>query len=882
MLHIHKILVVDDQKSIHEDLRLYLDEREFRIFSATSGAQALDLIEKKEFDIILLNVTLPDIDGIAVLTRLKQQQPDVEIVIVTDKATLETARQALKYGVSMYEVKPAEVDNLAATIRQLAEKRALSIENSRLAELARRELRKRERAEEEQDDYRASIEPALDAVQDVFFFIDKNGRFLRWNTALNKVTHYSDAEIVKMGPLDFFVEEDRPFIQEAIEEIYTTGTAVVEARILSKNGDISFYDLSGTAVKDNSGRTVGLSGVGRDITRRMDAEENLRKSKNLLQGVFDAVDEAIFILDAEDRRIVSCNRAIKRIFGYEPGEIEGSSIGILHQSDESYESFRKDVFNALDRNGVFRGGYFLRRRDGSVFPSEHTVTELRDEEGTRTGVVSLIRDVSERFRAEEKLRRSEKSLAEAQRIAHIGNWDWDIRTSELFWSDEVFRIFGFSPQEFEITYDAFIERVYTEDVEHVKAAIDRALKGKEDYHIEHRILRDDGQLRHLEEHGEVIFDSESGEPVRMIGVVQDISEKKQVEEDRVRLVAAVESAEDAIVITGPQCTIHYVNPAWERLTGYAEDEVIGENIHRLPEESMHLEIEEEIHNTLAREGIWKGQLTSKNREGNSYLEDRTISPVYGNDGEIINYVHIIRNITDKKRLESIAEAVSSSNNIGQIFSGIRHEIGNPVNSCKMTLSMIQSNIEKYPKPAIQEYLQRVLEELGRVEFLLQSIKSYSMFERLTLKNIELSDFIEQFLSLVRTEQEHKGIRIETRMEQGIGCCTADPRALQQVMINLFSNASDACEGRQEAVISISVNSEGDNVRICIRDNGCGMTEEEMKYLFRPFYTTKKKGTGLGMVIARKLLAKMNGSLRMNSIKGKGSTAEVILPGGSIE
>jgi PAS domain S-box-containing protein len=130
-------------------------------------------------------------------------------------------------------------------------------------------------------------------------------------------------------------------------------------------------------------------------------------------------------------------------------------------------------------------------------------------------------------RAEAALRRSEASLAKAQRIAHLGNWDWDIRTNELQWSDEIYRIFGLTPQQFGATYDAFLNYVHPEDREFVKKAVDEALYGKP-YSIDHRIVLPDGTVRLVHEQGEVTF-GESGKPDRMLGTVQDITEKKERE-----------------------------------------------------------------------------------------------------------------------------------------------------------------------------------------------------------------------------------------------------------------------------------------------------------------------------------------------------------------
>lgn len=145
--------------------------------------------------------------------------------------------------------------------------------------------------------------------------------------------------------------------------------------------------------------------------------------------------------------------------------------------------------------------------------------------------------------AEVELRRSEASLANAQRIAHLGNWDLDLRTQTLWWSAEIYRIFGLSPQQFGATYEAFLERVHPEDRAAVVEAVDEALAGRRAYGIDHRIVMTDGAVRHVHEQGEVTFDGQ-GRPLRMTGTVQDVTEYKRAQEEIARREAELRQAQE--------------------------------------------------------------------------------------------------------------------------------------------------------------------------------------------------------------------------------------------------------------------------------------------------------------------------------------------------
>jgi len=144
--------------------------------------------------------------------------------------------------------------------------------------------------------------------------------------------------------------------------------------------------------------------------------------------------------------------------------------------------------------------------------------------------VELFNEIAERKRIEKALRRSEASLNEAQRIARFGNWDWNIQTNQLYWSDEIYRIFGLFPQQFGATYEEFLDSVHPDDREFVKEAVNEALLRKQPYSINHRIVLPDGTVRIVHGQGEVTYD-EASAPVRMIGTVQDITESKLAEEE---------------------------------------------------------------------------------------------------------------------------------------------------------------------------------------------------------------------------------------------------------------------------------------------------------------------------------------------------------------
>ena len=216
-------------------------------------------------------------------------------------------------------------------------------------------------------------------------------------------------------------------------------------------------------------------------------------------------------------------------------------------------------------------------------------------------------------------------------------------------------------------------------------------------------------------------------------------------------------------------------------------------------------------------------------------------------------------------------------NLGYIFSGIRHEIGNPVNSVKMALSVLSMHLDNYPLETIREFVARALNEISRVEYLLKALKNFSMFESPNVEPVSMKLFMHNFIALVEKDFLDQGIRINVDLPPKDIVVLTDHRAFHQVILNLMINAVDALKERDDAHIDIVVSGMQGFARVEVYDNGCGMTPESQRNLFRPFYTSKPGGTGLGLVIVKKMLAKMNSSIRIESVPQQGTTVVMMVP-----
>jgi len=359
----------------------------------------------------------------------------------------------------------------------------------------------------------------------------------------------------------------------------------------------------------------------------------------------------------------------------------------------------------------------------------------------------------------------------------------------------------------------------------------------------------------------------------------DITDRKKAEFEIRRLAAAVGSAADAVVITEPERgVIQYVNAAFEQITGYARSEALGRDLHVLDSGRHDRAFYEDIRAAISRDGVWRGRLISRRKDGTLYFEDCTISPVPDASGAIINFVSVRQDVTEKLRLESIAESVNDMINVGYVFAGVRHEIGNPINSAKSILVVLDRKLETIPLDRAREYVNRALAEIGRVEHVLGSLKSYSLYESVDIRTVDVTGFMKELGDLVTGDLRQKGIEISMQVEPGATRLRADPRALHQVLLNLITNAVDALDGRPDPRIEITISRIRGRVSLRVSDNGKGMTEKQLGDLFKPFYTSKSHGTGLGLVIVKKMITLMHGDISIKSDAGRGTTVTITLEG----
>ncbi|MBN2363734.1 HAMP domain-containing histidine kinase [candidate division WOR-3 bacterium] len=237
---------------------------------------------------------------------------------------------------------------------------------------------------------------------------------------------------------------------------------------------------------------------------------------------------------------------------------------------------------------------------------------------------------------------------------------------------------------------------------------------------------------------------------------------------------------------------------------------------------------------------------------------------------------LLNDITEKERLQKIAEATATMDNIGYIFTGFSHEVGNPLNSIKTISSVLKDNIQDFSQEKVLEYLESILTEINRIEYLLRMFKVFNAYEDLNIQSVNMRPFFDKFTKLIESDLLKRKIEYKVSYKAPLIFAMTDMRALQHVLLNVLTNAMDAVFDIDNPEINIDVSSAGSKIGISVKDNGIGIGEEQRGKIFFPFYTTKPKGTGMGLTIVKNLLVKMGGTIDMRSLE-RGTEVMIYIP-----
>ncbi|NOT06555.1 MAG: PAS domain S-box protein [Anaerolineales bacterium] len=508
------------------------------------------------------------------------------------------------------------------------------------------DITERKHAEQALRDRESSLQAVLQSTADGILAVTNENKVLYANERFSEmwlipqsVLASKEDSILLQYILDQLIDP-RSFLQK-VQELYKLDMESFDT-LYFKDGRV-FERLSQPMLQGTN--LLGRVWSFRDITERKHMEDDLRLAEEKYRNIFENSLEGIF-QSTPAGRFITVNPALARMWGYDSPEDMITSVTDIANQVYITPDARAEHIRLLKEQGGNLSGfeYQAHCKDGSVIWVSENVRSVRGADGVLHYYEGTVENISTRKLAEEALRASEANLNHAQAVAHIGSWNMDVPGNILTWSAETYRIFGVAP-ETPLTYESFLAYIHPDDVELVNRSWLAALQGAP-YDVAHRILVD-GQVKWVRELAELEADTE-GNVLHGLGTVQDITERKRVEDQLRQLSRAVEQSASTIVITDMAGNIEYANSQFTKTTGYSVAEALGQNPRLLKSGHTPPEEYQQMWQVLAAGREWRGEFQNKKKNGELYWESATISSILNERGEITNFLAVKEDITERK------------------------------------------------------------------------------------------------------------------------------------------------------------------------------------------------------------------------------------------
>jgi two-component system, cell cycle sensor histidine kinase and response regulator CckA len=652
-------------------------------------------------------------------------------------------------------------------------------------------------------------------------------------------------------------------------------------------------------IKDHLGRLAPAVRAAlekrRALERQRQAEAALRESEASFSAIFNSSPVGIMLSRTADGQIVNVNQAFLDIVGGRREDLVGRTTVDLGMWAGGHD--RERFIGDLQEGG---GAWQGERSGNEPLGKASAVLLTTKQIGLAGGshLLTMVTDISERKRTEEDLRRIVAILDVTQQISRVGGWELDLEHRTGYWTDEFYRIHGLERGDLTLGHGGHVERSLEcyepEDRPRIEAAIRACVEEGRDYDFELPFTTAKGERRRVRALGRAI--REGGRIVRVVGTLQDVTEKGLAEERLRMLSRMVEQSPVCALLTDPEGYIEYANPKFYALTGYTPDEVLGRNPRILQSGLTPRATYETMWATIKAGGEWSGEFCNRKKSGELYWEFATIGALRDAQGRVTHLLAVKEDITAQKLTEAALrksqEQLLQSQKmeaVGRLAGGGAHDFNN-------LLSVIRGYSEialrRLPPgdPACKTH-EVVLQAADRAAALTRQLLAFSRKQVLELKVVDLGAALAEMEKMLR---RLIGEDVELRVERParLGRVRIDPGQFEQVVMNLAVNSRDAMPGggtlllqladvelddrdaRDEATVVA-----GPYVMLTVSDTGTGMDPETRGRVFEPFFTTKERGhgTGLGLSTVYGIVKQSGGYIWVDSEPGRGSTFRIYLP-----
>ncbi|MDP1848516.1 MAG: PAS domain S-box protein [Solirubrobacteraceae bacterium] len=602
----------------------------------------------------------------------------------------------------------------------------------------------------------------------------------------------------------------------------------------------------------------------------------LRRSAGFVQA---SPDPAIVL--TPEGVIIDWNPAAERLYGYPAQEALGAPLQMLVppelQDATSALLSRASAGEAVSQVETQRIAKDGRRIDVSI-----SLAPVRDSRGAIIGVAGFTRDITLRTLVEERLRKSEAQLAEAEQIAGLGSWEWDVISDQVPWSANLYRIFGVDSATFTPTCETYFTLVHPEDRAQMQVLAKAALEDAAPMLLTHRVVRPDGAERITELRSRSIVD-DAGDVVRLVGTVQDVTDAVQARQRPDRASrgneAALNCAGDGLCGLSLDGTVTFANPAALRLMGQDIEEMRGRDLHATfqhtrsdgtpyaaQDSPILASLRDGAVHRCDRDVFWR-------RDGTCFAVEYTSTPLLEH-GAITGAVVVFRDISDRRAVERAMD---------ELTSVVSHELRTPLASIRGSLGLLESGALSASPEKARRMIEIAVQNTDRVVRLINDILDVDHLSSgsatLSAGSCDAAQLVRHAAAGLTTTAEAANVTLVTRTQPS--AVLADADRIIQTLTNLIANAIKFSEPGM--IVAVGVQARDGDVLFEVSDEGPGVPPHKIDAIFERFEqvdasdSREKGGSGLGLTICRAIVELHGGRIWAQSPAGAGATFSFTLP-----
>jgi PAS domain S-box-containing protein len=664
----------------------------------------------------------------------------------------------------------------------------------------------------------------------------------------------------------------------------------METRFLrAQDGAYRWHLNRAIVVRNTDGKVLRFVGTSTDIDDQKRAEEELRASETNLRQIVDSIPGLVCTMAATGE-IEQLNRPLLEYFGKLPAELKGWKMTDAVHPDDLPEVVKAYTYS-IATGTPYDIEHRCRRGDGVYRWFQVRALAVRDTDSNICGWYVLLTDIEDRKRAEDALRASENNFRQIVDSIPglISTLSADGQIDLV--SQQALEYFGMTREQ--LTEWATNGAIHPDDVPHVTSIAENAFTTGASYDMEHRCRRADGVYRWFHNRALPVHDAD-GDTTGWYVLLTDIDDRKRAENELKRSEAryrvVVETASDAVVSIDESGTIILANPATKRIFGFDTEELVGKPLTVLMPGAMRNLHQAGLNRYLAtgkRHLNWQGtEVTALRANGEEFPAEVSFGEMTVDQQRI--FTGFIRDISEKKRAEEELHDTQAElarmmrvMTIGQLTASIAHEVSQPLSGIITNTNTCVRMLNSDPPDVggALETAQRTLRDGKRATDVIARLRTLLSKRQINIEPVDVNEAAREVLALLSGELQKRDLLLLQQFSDNLPRVMGDRVQLQQVILNLLRNASDAMKTISDRQRRLLIRTEADNnsVRVSVQDSGVGFDPRIADRLFESFFTTKQEGMGIGLSVSRSIVEAHRGKLWATRNEGPGATFAFSIP-----